>query len=795
MQMNGQLKRHCFYRRHRSQTAALVSRGRPWLGMAGRGVLLRVLLVVGWACGASCLNLCAVDLPPGFVVETLATNLNAATAVAAAPAPDSRIFIAEQTGQVLVVKDNRLLVKPALSLHVTDYWERGLIGLTLAPGFPREPHLFALYVTDRPVVHHVLSRFTIRGDEIEPASEVILFEGDDQAKLGGTVPAGHQGGVLRFGPAGKLYVSVGEQTAGEPAQRLDTLQGKILRLNADGSIPPDNPFLAETTGKYRAIYARGVRNSFGLAAQPKADGGRLFFTDVGASAFEEVNELVAGANYGWPHTEGFSTNTAFKNPLYAYPPLVGQSIVGGAFYPRTRASNGTPPGAPASETRSSAEPFDSFPEKWRGRFFFADFMKHWIKALEPDAPSNILTFARGLNGPVATELASDGSLLVLNRGAVWRDPQKFVPNAGSLLRIRYAGREALAGARVPGNRPTTMNHAALGLPMNAQQLPARLLRVDWQHRVFVEESPAFWLNDGEWQPFMRVKTRVFLPTPAKVRANFDGTMDFPAGTVFVREFYFPAPGAGGERSRPLQVIERRLHVFGDGESYGASYRVDSQGDATLVEDGETAELGQGHRLEPGEIQRRAEITWWYPALEPRLGRPLTSPSYWIPTTLAEWNQTSGEGNGNSTALRELLRMNLLMDAGANAPVSRLPTTSDWRSAEGPAEGRVRVYLQANCAVCHQPGGASRGLFDARLATPLAQAGIVNGDLAAGDLGIAGAKVVVPGAPEKSILLRRLKDTGFFRMPPTQIHSETSPIVPLIEEWIRDLAVAGSAGKR
>src|SRR5881396_3419061 len=158
------------------------------------GVLLCVLLRAGLAYTGSSCYVRAVDLPPGFVIETLATNLNAVTAVAAAPAPDSRIFIAEQTGHVLVVKDNRLLVKPALSLHVTDYWERGLIGLTLAPGFPREPHLFALYVTDRPVVHHVLSRFTIRGDEIEPASEVILFEGDDQAKLGGTVPAGHQGG-------------------------------------------------------------------------------------------------------------------------------------------------------------------------------------------------------------------------------------------------------------------------------------------------------------------------------------------------------------------------------------------------------------------------------------------------------------------------------------------------------------------------------------------------------------------------------------------------------------------------
>src|SRR5262249_46334304 len=177
----------------------------------------------------------AVELPRGFVLETLATNLDCVTAMAAAS--DGRIFIAEQTGTLRVWKDGRLLDLPALHLHVTDYWERGLIGVTLAPDFPHTPHLFVLYVTDKPFVHHVLSRFSIEADRVDPASEHILIEGDDQAKLGGFQPGGHQGGPLCFGSDGKLYVGLGEQTAGEPSQRIDTLQGKILRLNPDGSIP------------------------------------------------------------------------------------------------------------------------------------------------------------------------------------------------------------------------------------------------------------------------------------------------------------------------------------------------------------------------------------------------------------------------------------------------------------------------------------------------------------------------------------------------------------------------------
>src|SRR5207247_9457736 len=131
---------------------------------------------------------------------------------------------------------------------------------------------------------------------------------------------------------------------------------------------------------------------------------------------EQLHTTVRGAYYGRPQAEIFYTNAAFKQPPPAYPPLIGESIVGGAFVRRNA----------------------NWPANWRGKFLFGDFMKHWIKALDPDAPTNVLSFARGLNGPVATELGPDGSLLVLNRGAIWRDPKKFVANAGSLIRIRYS---------------------------------------------------------------------------------------------------------------------------------------------------------------------------------------------------------------------------------------------------------------------------------------------------------------------------------------------------------------------
>lgn len=124
-----------------------------------------------------------VQLQPGFVAQTLAKGLNSATAIA--PLPDGRILIAEQTGRLLVWKGGRVLKQPALELSVTDFWERGLIGVTPHPRFPEVDWIYVLYVAEKPFVHHVLSRFRMQGDQVDPSSEEVLLKGDDQSTFGG----------------------------------------------------------------------------------------------------------------------------------------------------------------------------------------------------------------------------------------------------------------------------------------------------------------------------------------------------------------------------------------------------------------------------------------------------------------------------------------------------------------------------------------------------------------------------------------------------------------------------------
>jgi putative heme-binding domain-containing protein len=350
-----------------------------------------------------------LTLPGGFKAEVVARGFSGATALEVAR--DGRIFVCEQTGTLRVLKNGKLLPKPFVKLPVDATWERGLIGVTVAPDFPKTPHVFVCYVAAKPYPHHVVCRLTARGDVAEPDSETILLEGDDQTKLGGTVPAGHQGGAMHFGKDGKLYIALGDQTAGQPAQDLNSLLGKLLRINPDGSIPDDNPFVAKAKGKYRATWALGLRNPFTFAVQPQT--GRLFINDVGGIA-EEINEGLAGANYGWPTVEHGPTNDPrFRGPIHHYPTAC---ITGGAFAP--------------TDLR--------WPKEYRGHYFFGDFNHGWIKTIDPAKPAVAKSFALGLRRPVDLRFAADGHLYVLVRDA-WVIDKLFKGGTGALLRIQYVG--------------------------------------------------------------------------------------------------------------------------------------------------------------------------------------------------------------------------------------------------------------------------------------------------------------------------------------------------------------------
>ncbi len=183
-------------------------------------------------------------LPPGFS-ETSVSGFNSPTAMALAP--DGRIFVCQQGGSLRVIKNGVLLATPVLTLTVDGNGERGLLGVTLDPNFPQNSYLYVYYTKPTPAVHNRLSRFTLNGDVAVPGSELPLLDLDN---LSGAT--NHNGGSIHFGTDGKLYVAVGDNANGANAQSLTILFGKILRLNSDGTIPSDNPFVNQTSGKYEA---------------------------------------------------------------------------------------------------------------------------------------------------------------------------------------------------------------------------------------------------------------------------------------------------------------------------------------------------------------------------------------------------------------------------------------------------------------------------------------------------------------------------------------------------------------
>jgi hypothetical protein len=259
--------------------------------------------------------------------------------------------------------------------------------------------------------------------------------------------------------------------------------------------------------------------------------------------------------------------------------------------------------------------------------------------------------------------------------------------------------------------------------------------------------------------------------------------------VVVRDFSVGTPWTNRPpKDNPARRIETRLLVIGKPHSYGASYRWRDEA-AELVEDGELVTLADVVDDRRDDLPpKTASVDWWFPGRDDAISFPITNPSYWISTVPSDFIVVPPHMRSDSPPnwLTAMLRKGAVVTDLVPGIVSNIPPGVVWQSPLFPPESRVRSYLHGNCAVCHQPGGASRGNLDLRLTTPLAQTGLLDADPVAGDLGIAGAKIVLPGSPEKSILVRRMKDTGFFRMPPVAYHNELSPIMPVVEEWIRQL---------
>ena len=259
-----------------------------------------------------------------------------------------RLFVAEQGGTIRIVRGGEVAAQPFLDLssRTAAGGERGLLGLAFHPRFPDDPRLFVNYTDlagDTVVASYAVS--TPGADRVDPATETVLLRIDQ--------PFGnHNGGGLAIGPDGYLYIAMGDGgSAGDPhdnGQRLDTLLGKILRIDVDDrpagrayGIPTDNPFVGRAGARPEA-FLYGLRNPWRISFDRAT--GDLWIGDVGQGASEEIDVLRAGspggANYGWARMEGFHcypsgdgcARPELTLPVAEYGHDLGCAVTGGAVY-------------------------------------------------------------------------------------------------------------------------------------------------------------------------------------------------------------------------------------------------------------------------------------------------------------------------------------------------------------------------------------------------------------------------------------------------------------------------------
>ncbi len=434
----------------------------------GVAVSLAAVLAAGPAAGPAA----AQVVPTGFVHELAIGGPWSGEPVALAFLPDGRPIVLERNGGAV-----RLAAVGASSSSVIGTvpdvsfeLERGLLGVAVDPAWPARPYLY-LYHT-RTDAKAVVVMFEASGALSDPNSTAIALANPFTILAMPDNQPLHNGGTLRFGTDGMLYLSVGEDLTPCNAQNLVDLRGKILRMDVSampgvGSgpppkadiTPPDNPFFANPDEDARLVYAWGLRNPFRFSVDPAT--GDLWIGDVGFISWEEVNRVPAGSgggqNFGWPILEGpdppgtgdtCGAGNTFTASEYVYPHgAVIAAVIGGPLY---RAGSPSPNALPAS---------------YDGSYFLMDWGGEWMRRLvEGPGGWDVAPPAPGQPDPVnwATGLGQISDIAIGPDGALW------LAQKGGTVRGIYRIRRTL-----PTDAPAAGPAAPGALHVSALPNPAR----------------------------------------------------------------------------------------------------------------------------------------------------------------------------------------------------------------------------------------------------------------------------------------------------------------------------------
>lgn len=324
-------------------------------------------------------------LPTGFADQLVVGGLSQPSGIAFLP--DGRILVAEQkTARLRVVANGAVSAGTVISEVNTSGNERGLLGVAVDPAWPTRPYVY-LHHNRTGLINYIV-RYKASGDLTNPSSTNLTFS--RRLVLIDDIPDNafnHNGGTVRFGPDGSLFVSCGEDADPCGAQSIISFKGMILRLKVDALsdtfgftipkadiTPADNPYVGNVNARARLVWAHGLRNPFRFHVDPRD--GTLFLADVGQNTWEEVNECRGGENFGWPQFEGNAPYSGFNGSCPASSPVApiatyNRTLFGGAasvisatlYYPM--------PGGQYN-----------FPIDYHGDYFFAEYYQGFIRRIK-----------------------------------------------------------------------------------------------------------------------------------------------------------------------------------------------------------------------------------------------------------------------------------------------------------------------------------------------------------------------------------------------------------------------------
>ena len=690
------------------------------------------------------------SLPVSLELEDSEDTAITALAMAAEPRGE-RLFVAEQSGTIYTfIPGEEGLQQKTFFMNMTQQvWagqDSGVLGLAFHPeynlqGSPNSSYFYVFYTTQRNEVQYLrISRFSGVGQG-DLSSELVMIE----QELGETL---HRGGAILFGQDGFLYIAVGELGWPEDAQEISgRFVGGVLRLDVDqrgGSIshpvrrtledvgrgtsgngyyiPSDNPFMDEQGGIFEEYYTVGSRNPHRMTIDRVT--GDIYIGDVGSNSGdirEEVNLLVKGANYGWPFREGTVERPDLmprpqeiigivEDPIHEYPHSSGDcSIIGGYVY------------------RGSEIP------NLIGKYIFTDFCSKKVWAM--DVSSTPVTMKEELLltefNPVTLGEDGDGELYIGGLGTVPIAKLTVAPsNGGEGQSIPTLLSQTGAFSDVPSLTPT-------------------------QGVIPYDINAPLWTDGAAKQRWVVVPNDGTHDTAAeRVKYSEEEPWVFPIGTVFIKHFGLALDERSPDAVTPIET--RFLVRQEDGSYYGFTYRWNDAGtDAELLE---TALLDPLTIINEAGVPRQQ--IWTFPGRSDCFACHTQTAGYVLGPKASQLNGDQFYTQTGITA-NQLETWNHIGVFEPSIDVSGLPqiiTSKNLKDLSATIEDRARSYLESNCASCHRPEGGPRSLFDLRLHVPLEESGLINGEVIE-DLGIEGAKVIVPGEPGKSILFQRISELG------------------------------------